>query len=223
MSKIDPGIIAYTYEIDPELVLNSYVNGAFPWPFDSSGLIPWCSPNPRGILKFSNFHVSKSLSKFLKKHPYQVKFNENFLKVIKSCATIKRPKSQGSWITPEIIEVYQVVTHFKPPIASWITPEIIEVYQELFLQGYCYSVEVYEKRKLVAGLYGVRIGNYVTGESMFTTVDNGSKLALVFLVDKLRSEGLEWLDCQQVTPTLKSFGAEHVTRKKFYSMLSKCL
>ena len=201
MSKIDPGIIAYTYEIDPELVLNSYVNGAFPWPFDSSGLIPWCSPNPRGILKFSNFHISKSLSKFLKKHPYQVKFNENFLKVIKSCATIKRPKSQGSWITPEIIEVYQ----------------------ELFLQGYCYSVEVYEKRKLVAGLYGVRIGNYVTGESMFTTVDNGSKLALVFLVDKLRSEGLEWLDCQQVTPTLKSFGAEHVTRKKFYSMLSKCL
>ena len=201
MSKIDPGIIAYTYEIDPESVLNSYVNGAFPWPFDSSGLIPWCSPNPRGILKFSNFHISKSLSKFLKKHPYQVKFNENFLKVIKSCATIKRPKSQGSWITPEIIEVYQ----------------------ELFLQGYCYSVEVYEKRKLVAGLYGVRIGNYVTGESMFTTVDNGSKLALVFLVDKLRSEGLEWLDCQQVTPTLKSFGAEHVTRKKFYSMLSKCL
>jgi leucyl/phenylalanyl-tRNA--protein transferase len=128
-----------------------------------------------------------------------VSFNQAFSDVIRECARIPRKDQPGTWITPDLIKGYE----------------------KLFQAGEAYSVEVWEEDKLVSGLYGVVMGDFCSGESMFTKVDNGSKLALYSLTELLKSKGLKWLDTQMITSVVEHFGGEYIERDQFITMLDQ--
>jgi leucyl/phenylalanyl-tRNA--protein transferase len=161
--------------------------------------LTWFAPNPRGILEFRDYKTSKSFKKFLAKTELYTKFNEDFDQIILACANVKRKHESGTWINQEIINGY------------------IELHKE----GLAYCVGTYEKEKLVGGLYGVCIGEIISGESMFHYKDNASKMALNSLVTHLEGLGLKWIDTQMVTPLLKGFGGKEISRKVFMQKLEQ--
>ena len=191
------GLLAIGGDLSLKTLKTAYLSGIFPWPFSQEYPITWFSPDPRGILKFSDFKVTKSFKKFLKKTSLTIKFNCNFEEVIKRCGVITR-KGQND---------------------TWITNELLQAYIKLYHAGYAYSVETYNGDKLVGGLYGVCIGDLFSGESMFFEEDNASKLALYILVNKLKDK-ISWLDTQMITPVLSSFGAKEIARADFMKLLS---
>lgn len=192
------GLLALGGDLEIESLLLAYSQGIFPWPISQEYPLAWFSPDPRGILAFDKMHLSKSLKKFLKKNPYEVRFNTNFEAVIMNCAEIKRSDNQGTWITQDIINSY------------------IELHKE----GYAYSVETYLENELVGGVYGVCINRFYSGESMFHTKDNASKVALIALLYKLKQQDIGWLDTQMVTPVVESLGGVEIPRETYIKMLN---
>lgn len=191
----EDGLVAVGGDLYLDTLLEAYQRGIFPWPLSTYPLnanLPntWFSPDPRGVLDFDQLHVSKSFLKFLKKTPYAVTFNRNFPLVIEHCAKIQRKDQPGTWITPEIIEAYT----------------------RMFLQGFAYSVEVWENEEIVAGMYGVIIGTFISGESMFTYRNNASKQGLYTLIHHLDERGIHWIDTQMVTEVVKQFGGIYIPR-----------
>lgn len=195
----EDGLVATGGDLEVDTLITAYQHGIFPWPVSLDFPLAWFSPNPRGILVIEELHLAKSFSKFLKKNPFRVTFNQAFNEVISQCARTYR-KNQPS---------------------TWITPDIIEGYKKLFEQELAYSVEVWQGDQLVAGLYGVSMGDFVSGESMFTKEDNASKYALHSLILQLKAKGIKWLDTQMVTPVVEGFGGKYISRPEFLQMLSK--
>lgn len=198
----EDGLVAVGGDFETDTLLEAYKNGIFPWPvstYPQNVDLPntWFSPDPRGVLDFSKLHVSRSFLKFLKKTPYTVTFNKAFKDVIHQCAATKRKDQPGTWITPELMHAY------------------INLYNE----GYAYSVEVWKNKKLVAGMYGVVMGDFLSGESMFTHEDNASKQGLYTLVHHLQEKGITWLDTQMVTEVVKQFGGHYIPRYEFIDRL----
>lgn len=191
------GLLALGGDLEVDSLLLAYTQGIFPWPISKEYPLAWFSPDPRGILAFKNLHLSKSFRKFLKKNPFEIRFNTNFEAVIMNCAKVKRSDDQGTWITEDIINAY------------------IELHKE----GYAYSCEVYEDDVLVGGVYGVCINRFYSGESMFHLKDNASKVALVSLLYKLEQQDIHWIDTQMVTPVVESLGGVAVPRDKYLKML----
>lgn len=199
----EDGLVAVGGDLEVDTLIEAYRRGIFPWPLSTYPLnvdLPntWFSPDPRGLLVFENLHVSKSFIKFLKKSPFTVTFNKAFSEVINQCAKMPRKDQPGTWITPEIISAYN----------------------KLFDEGKAYSVEVWNEEKLVGGIYGVVLGNFVSGESMFTLEDNAGKEALYALVHQLKERGIGWLDTQMVTEVVKQFGGRYYPRPTFLKRLS---
>lgn len=192
------GLLALGGDLEIESLLLAYSQGIFPWPISQEYPLAWFSPDPRGILAFDKMHLSKSLKKFLKKNPYEVRFNTNFEAVIMNCAEVKRSDNQGTWITQDIVNAY------------------IELHKE----GYAYSVETYLENELVGGVYGVCINRFYSGESMFHTKDNASKVALIALLYKLKQQDIGWLDTQMVTPVVESLGGVEIPRETYIKMLN---
>lgn len=185
-------------ELTPENVLCAYLNGIFPWPMEKGTTLMWCSPDPRGVLYKNKFRINKSFHKFLKKHSYLITHDQAFTEVMKFCAVnSKRAKDDGFWITQEMIDTYSA----------------------LFDLGFAYSIEVWEKndngKELVGGLYGVKIHNYISAESMFHTRDYTSKLALHALMKRMEGWKIDWVDIQMVTPILETLGADYIDRATF--------
>lgn len=195
----EDGLVALGGDLEVDTLVSAYHQGIFPWPVSLDHPLAWFSPDPRGVLYLDKLHLSKSFSKFLKKNPFQVTFNQAFDEVINQCARMGR-KDQRS---------------------TWITQDLIQGYEKLFKQELAYSVEVWNGRELIAGLYGVSMGDLISGESMFTKENNASKLALYSLIMKLRDSGISWLDTQMVTPVVESFGGEYIPRPDFIQMLLK--
>jgi leucyl/phenylalanyl-tRNA--protein transferase len=195
----EDGLVAIGGDLEVDTLITAYHQGIFPWPISLDYPLAWFSPDPRGIIELGEVHLSKSFTKFLKKNPYQVTFNQAFDKVIDQCARTYR-KNQPS---------------------TWITPDIIEGYEKLFKQELAYSVEIWQDSELIAGLYGVCMGDFVSGESMFTKEDNASKYALYSLILRLKDKGIHWLDTQMVTPVVEGFGGKYISRPEFLQMLSK--
>ena len=191
------GLLALGGDLEIDSLLLACSRGIFPWPISDEYPLAWFSPNPRGILAFEKLHISKSLKKFLKSNPYEIKFNTNFEQVIMNCAMIARADNQGTWITQDIIESY------------------IRLHKE----GYAYSVETYHDNNLVGGVYGVCINRFYSGESMFHKTDNASKVALVALMYSLNQQNIGWLDTQMVTPVVESLGGIAVPRDTYLKML----
>lgn len=190
-------IIGFGGEMSVENLRNAYRRGIFPWAIENLPL-PWFCPEFRAILEFADLHVPKSLRKEWKKTNLTLTIDRDFRGVIENCAKIARTHEKGTWITKEFIEAFC----------------------RFHRAGDAHSVEVWDAAgALVGGLYGVDAGGVFCGESMFHKVSNASKLALLFLIEHLKSRGAQWLDTQVMTPHFAAFGAKEIRRAEFLDKL----
>jgi len=190
------GLLAIGGDLSSERLIHAYSNGIFPW-FDDDEPILWWSPNPRFIILRDDLRVSKSMKRLLNRKAFKVTVNKDFEAVIRNCASIERPGQDSTWITPSMIDAY------------------IKLYQ----LGYATSVEVWQGKVLVGGLYGIDIGNNIfCGESMFTKVSNASKYGFIEFIQK--SE-YKLIDCQLYTKHLRSLGGKYISRTEFLKHLIK--
>lgn len=202
-----PGLLAAGADLSPERLLAAYKRGIFPW-FSEGQPILWWSTDPRMVLQTAQFKVSESLNKSLRRVArsmreggrWEVRFDSAFEEVMRACAA---PRRDGP--------------------GTWISEDIIAGYSSLHAMGYAHSSELWLDGELVGGAYGVCIGRMFYGESMFARVTDGSKIALAFLVDFLRSQGVKLIDCQQETSHLASLGAAPVSRAAFLSHLQQAI
>jgi leucyl/phenylalanyl-tRNA--protein transferase len=188
-------LIAIGADLEPATLLAAYRAGLFPMPVDPRrrrSRIAWYSPDPRGIIPLDGLHVSRSLRASMRR--YDVGADTRFAEVMRACGDPARP-------------------------GRWITQPIVDAYCALFELGWAQSVEVYRDGELVGGVYGVRIGGFFAGESMFHTATDASKVALVALVELLRADGVELFDVQWVTGHLASLGAVAITRDDYLERL----
>jgi leucyl/phenylalanyl-tRNA--protein transferase len=194
----EEGIVALGGHLSTENLLRAYRLGIFPWPIDGLPL-PWFCPPERAILEFKDLHVSRSLRYARNRTAFRFTINRDFPAVIAACASTPRPEQEGTWITPQIVRAYC----------------------ELNRLGHAHSVEVWEEARLVGGIYGVEVDGAFGGESMFYLRPNASKLALLFLIEKLGASGLDWMDVQMMTPHMEALGARLVPREEFLEKLEQ--
>lgn len=191
-----PGLLAASNDLSAPRLLSAYQNGIFPW-FSDGQPVLWWSPDPRMVLNTGQFRFHKSLHKRLKSccssPGFELSFDRDFSQVIGRCAAMPRDGQKGTWIVPQMVAAYE----------------------DLHRLGVAHSCEVWLKGELVAGLYFVALGHAVFGESMFTTLTDGSKMALACLVSVCRQHGIEAIDCQQNTRHLASLGAKEMARNSF--------
>jgi leucyl/phenylalanyl-tRNA--protein transferase len=199
------GLLAFGGDLSTERLISAYRSGIFPWFSDGDPYL-WWSPDPRGILKLEDFHLSKSLQKSIRKKHFRVTLNNHFKAVINECASVPR-KVTGLGQVGETSEL------------TWITDEMIAAYEQLHLAGHAHSIEVWEQQTLVGGLYGVAIGGMFCGESMFHLRTDASKVALFALVQHMRRHQLGFIDCQMGTAHLSSLGCKELSRENFISLL----
>lgn len=194
----DPnGLLAYGGDLAIERLILAYRNGIFPWYCEGEPIM-WWSPTPRTVLQLEQFHLSASMSKFIRKTSFHVTLNQNFAEVIQQCALV-HGKQSGTWITKEMTNAY------------------INLHQAKYAQ----SIEVWDDDVLVGGLYGVVIGKCFCGESMFHRKSNASKLAIAVLVKHMLTHGDHFIDCQMPTKHLASLGAKTVARDDYLQLLTK--
>jgi leucyl/phenylalanyl-tRNA---protein transferase len=187
--------------LDPELLLSAYASGVFPMAESADDPeIFWVQPDLRGIIPLDDFHVPSSLAKTIRRGVFEIRFDTAFAKVMQGCA-------QSNSTRP----------------STWINATIFEAYMKLFNRGHCHSVEAWNKDRLVGGLYGVSLGTAFFGESMFSRMTDASKVCLVYLVERLKSNGFTLLDTQFTTDHLKRFGAIDMSRKKYEKLLAAAL
>lgn len=193
------GLAALGGRLTPELVLEAYQKGLFPW--TGAPPIPWFSPDPRLVLFPEAVHVSRSLAKVIRRGQLQVRYDTRFAAVMDLCARHPRSRQKGTWITPNMVETYG----------------------QLHSLGYAHSVETYAGGALVGGLYGVALGRAFFGESMVSTVADASKVALVDLCRRLAARGFQLVDCQQVTAHMLSMGALPLPRSEYLARLAEAV
>ena len=192
----DPdGLLAVGGNLEPETLLAAYRQGIFPWYQDDDPIL-WWSPGERCVIRPDNFYISTSLRRQLRQAHYQVTSDKAFFEVISACA---EPRGDGG---------------------TWITTEMIDAYTRLHEYGNAHSVEVWDDQELVGGIYGIQVGGVFCGESMFSRVSNGSKIAISHLVRWMKTAGLDMLDCQLTNPHLTSLGAQTIPRDTFLKHLN---
>lgn len=196
----DDGLMALGGELRPELVIEAYRKGMFPWTGDHP--IPWYSPDPRLVLFPRDFHASRSLRRVVRRGTFDVHFDRAFTDTMVACATTARRGAAGM---------------------TWITPNMIATYTELHRRGVAHSVECYRDGQLRGGLYGLTFGRAFFGESMFAREANASKVALHALCARLVDMGFHFVDCQQVTAHLVSLGGVALSRGEYLDRLAAAL
>ncbi len=187
------GLIGIGGDLSTKRLLKAYSQGIFPWYSDEEPIL-WYSPDPRMVITPEVFHLSKSLNKIVLSKKFEVRMNTAFIDVITHCQKINRPGQSGTWIGDDMLRAYC----------------------ELHDSGYAHSYEVYEKDKLVGGLYGVALGQVFFGESMFSLISNASKVAFAYLLQKSH---YRLIDCQVENPHLESLGAFKLARDLFIQQL----
>ena len=197
----DEGLLAVGGDLAMESLLLAYRRGIFPWPVSPDASLAWFSPDPRGVLYTDRLHIPRSLDKVLRQNKFRITFNQNFSQIIQQCRKSVRKNQQETWITEEMVAAYT----------------------QLFDHHYAYSVEAWREERLVGGMYGVVIGRFFSGESMFFTETGASKVALVALIEKLQSHGIPLLDTQMVTPVSCALGAQEIARSQFIEQLQTLL
>jgi len=182
--------------IDPDLLLRAYALGWFPMGTGRRGRIEWFSPDPRGVIPIDTFHAPSRLARVVRQSRFDVRVDTAFEAVMRACSARDE---------------------------TWITDDIVGIYVALHRLGHAHSVETWQDDVLVGGLYGVSIGGAFFGESMFHTVTDASKVALVALVERLRARGYVLLDTQWITPHLVQFGAREIPRADYLERLTTAL
>jgi leucyl/phenylalanyl-tRNA---protein transferase len=192
------GIVAAGNHLAPEILLDAYRHGIFPWPMEEIEPLLWWCPDPRAVLPLNDFIASRRLLRRMRAGEFQVSSDRAFQDVMLGCAA--GPGREGG---------------------TWITPEMIDAYTRLHKLGHAHSVEVWQNGQLVGGTYGVAIGGLFAAESMFYRVRDASKVALFTLVEHLNARGYQMLDVQQWTPHTGSLGVIEIPRRKYLDRLGK--
>ncbi|MFM7026678.1 MAG: leucyl/phenylalanyl-tRNA--protein transferase [Limnohabitans sp.] len=197
-----PGLLAAGSQLNATQLEQAYRQGIFPW-YSSGQPVLWWSPDPRMVLQPRAFRFRRSLRQSLRHWlglpGVELAFDRDFAQVMARCASQNRAGQNGTWIVPEIMQAYT----------------------ELHRRGLAHSAELWQNGQLLAGLYFVALGRMVFGESMFTSVRDGSKIALCLLVSVARHRGVGMIDCQQNTGHLASLGAAEIPRAQFMAYLQQ--
>ncbi|HWE30807.1 MAG TPA: leucyl/phenylalanyl-tRNA--protein transferase [Polyangia bacterium] len=203
-SPFDPGradengLVAIGGSLDPELVLVAYASGVFPW--SSDPVISWWSPDPRAVFDLPTYKAHRSTRQSARRGGWRFSVDEAFERVMRECAA-PAPGRESTWISEDFVRTYKA----------------------LHALGHAHSVEVWEGDQLVGGLYGVTLGGFFGGESMFNRRTDGSKAAVMHLVERLRACGFVLCDAQVPTPHLQRLGAAEIPRKEYLARLHDAL
>ena len=191
----EDGLLAIGGDLHVERLLLAYSNGIFPWYSPGDPILWWC-PHERFIIRPEKIHVSHSLQKYMRQHDIRVLLNRDFADTMHRCRT-KREFAEGTWITDEMEAAYG----------------------QLHAKGYAASVEAFVDGRLAGGLYGVVLGRCFFGESMFSDMPNGSKIALVKLAEFLAQNHFRMIDCQLPTEHLASMGGETISYDAYMALV----
>lgn len=181
--------------LTPDVLISAYAQGIFPMGVE--GQIQWFSPDPRAILPLNGFRCSKTLRQTVRSDKFEIRIDTSFREVMLACGE----RGEGTWIMPELVRAYGRLARL----------------------GLAHSVEAWQGGQLVGGLYGVALGGAFFGESMFHHVRDASKVALVALVERMKTRGYTLMDIQYLTPHLESFGAVEIPREDYLSRLAAAL
>ena len=190
------GLLGVGGDLRPERLLLGYANGIFPWYSDGQPIL-WFSPDPRFVLPVDELRVPRSLRKRVRRGDYRITLDTAFPQVIAACKAAYRPGQSGTWITDDMQQAY-VALHER---------------------GFAHSVEAWRGDELVGGLYGVAVGRLFSGESMFATASDASKVAFVWLVKQLEVWGFPLVDSQVGTDHLARFGGRDIDRADYLEAL----
>lgn len=193
----DDGLLAVGGDLRPETMLKAYRSGIFPWTVKP---ISWWSPDPRAIFEIASFRLSTRMQRLFRSGRFSFSLDRCFTRVMEGCAAPAPGRE-----------------------STWISPEFIAAYTRLHKMGYAHSAEVWLGEQLVGGIYGVSIGGFFAGESMFHTVSNASTMALAFLMEHLKKQGFELFDSQVISSHTASLGAIEIRRKDYLRRLSKAI
>ncbi|HEY5971456.1 MAG TPA: leucyl/phenylalanyl-tRNA--protein transferase [Pseudoxanthomonas sp.] len=192
------GLLAIGGDLSTERLLNAYRHGIFPW-FSEGQPILWWTPDPRMVFRTNRLPLSSRFRRSLRHSAWQVRADTAFARVVAACATSPRPGQDGTWITQEMQDAYS----------------------ELHRLGHAHSVEVFDRERLVGGIYGVAIGRMFFGESMFSAESGGSKVALAGLSYRLHEWGWPLIDAQVENDHLIVLGAESWPRARFLRQMAE--
>jgi leucyl/phenylalanyl-tRNA--protein transferase len=191
------GLLALGGDLSVPRLLLAYRSGIFPWTDEP---LTWWSPDPRAIFDLNTFHPPKRLESKLRHHPFELTVDRDFSAVIHACAEPAEGRE-----------------------STWISPRFIEAYLELHRQGHAHSVEVWERDRLVGGIYGVAVCGLFAGESMFHRVTDASKIALCHLMERLRARRFQLFDTQVLSPLTARLGAVEIRRRDYLERLASAL
>jgi leucyl/phenylalanyl-tRNA--protein transferase len=196
------GLLAMGGDLSPARLLNAYRHGIFPW-YSAGQPILWWSPDPRMVFRTDGVKLSSRFRRELRRSPWWATADTAFAQVIRACSQSPRAGQNGTWITEEMQAAYL----------------------KLHALGHAHSVEVFDEessgqKRLVGGIYGVAIGRMFFGESMFSAVSGGSKIALAALASRLRGWGWPLIDAQVENDHLLSLGAERWQRAMFLQQVA---
>ena len=195
----DPnGLLAISLGLSVPWLLAGYQQGIFPWSSEDEPVM-WWSPAPRTVLFTQAIKIRRSLRQVMRNKGLTLSFDRAFNQVLHHCSTHPRPGQDGTWLRPDL------------------QAALLEMHR----LGLAHSVEVWQNKQLVGGLYGIAIGRVFFGESMFSLQPNTSKVALVMLAKQLERWGVEMIDCQMETPHLISMGATNLNRTVFEQHLAE--
>lgn len=183
--------------ITPELLLQAYGAGIFPMAESREAAgFHWVDPRQRGILPLDGFHISRSLSRRIRRWDYTPRIDSDFAGVVRACADRDE---------------------------TWINPALFDLYQALHAMGAAHSVEIWVGDRLAGGVFGIVLGGAFFGESMFSAETGGSKVALAWCMHRLRAGGFSLFDTQFLTPHLASLGGIEISRSAYRSRLASAL
>jgi leucyl/phenylalanyl-tRNA---protein transferase len=193
----EEGLVAVGGDLAPGTLLAAYRAGIFPW---SDGPITWWSPDPRAVIPLDGLHVSRSLARTIRRGGFRITFDAAFRHVIEGCAAARPGREE-----------------------TWISPAFIEAYTRLHELGWAHSAECWRGDRLAGGIYGVAIGAWFGGESMFASERDASKVAIEALVARLREHGYVLFDAQVMNPHLATLGAVDIPRSEYLARLRAAL
>jgi leucyl/phenylalanyl-tRNA--protein transferase len=195
----EDGLLAVGGDLSVERLLLAYKSGIFPW---FSNPLGWFSPEERAIFDLEKIMPSSRLARKMKTGTYTFTINKAFERVMRECAK-SRPHPHRQ--------------------ESWISEEFIEGYTKLYYKGYAHSVECWQDKELIGGIYGVAIGGFFGGESMFYNVSDGGKMAFYHLIDHLRKQGFVLFDSQALNSTTEKLGAFNIPREDYLKQLKQAV
>ena len=196
------GLLAWSTDLNSNMLLAAYCRGIFPWPVREKEVL-WFAPPRRAVLDLRELKISRNLLRDIDKPELSLEINRRFPEVIEACSAAVRKNQEGTWITARMRRAYQ----------------------EFHQLGFAFSFEAVDRQQqLAGGLYGIWIGGFFAGESMFHRESGASKFALIKMLEWLRDQaGVTWIDTQTLSPLMIRLGAREIDRAEYSAMLAKAL